>query len=85
MYFCAYLLPTPEEKLSAALAKRSQARECDKRKPKQRRNTRLYDRNAKGSNSKAQNRSLQKAGPREVASSFYATKGTKKNGGPGAK
>jgi len=33
---------------------RSQAQECDKRKPEPRKNTRLYDRNSKGLDSKAQ-------------------------------
>jgi len=85
MCFCAYLLSIRKESKTALSATRSQARACDKRKPERGKNTRLSDRNAKSSDSKAQNRSIQNAGPREVASSFYATKGTKKNGGPGAK
>ena len=39
---------------TALVAARSQARECDKRKPEPKKNTQLYDRNTNGSDSKAQ-------------------------------
>jgi len=71
MCFCAYLL-------SARRGTPSQARECDKRKPEPRKNTRLCDRRAKGSGQQSTKKT------REVASSIFAPKVTKKNGGPGA-
>ena len=47
--------------------------------------TRLHDRRATGSGQQStKNGSTHTAGPREAASSFFAPKMTKKNGGPGA-